>query len=46
LGSPQVIAPIPNEADLQKAKERNQHRPKSQDEASPWPNRLNVREGK
>jgi hypothetical protein len=46
LGSPQVVAPIPNEADLQKAKERNQHRPKSQDEASPWPNRLNVREGK
>jgi hypothetical protein len=44
LGPPQAIAPIPNEADMQKAKD--QHRPKSQDEATPWPGRRNVREGK
>ena len=33
LGQPQTIPPIPNEADLQKAKD--QRRPKSQDGASP-----------
>ena len=44
LGQPQTIPPIPNEADLQKAKD--QRRPKSQDDASPWPQRRNLREGK
>ena len=43
-GQPQTIPPIPNEADLQKASD--QRRPKSQDDASPWPQRRNLREGK